>query len=170
MDRAERAPSGEVRINFLSAHIGGPITCLAVSGNTAIIKFDDQGNEDLGTTEIQVVDGQPDTFHTGLTDSPTDCSPGTPSFGGPVSGGDFTVVDAQPFPTAKGQCRDGGWQSFGSTFKNQGQCVAFVKRQSRQECIFERAAHGVAAFRAKYGQGNQKRHAMRSCVRLRVNS
>ena len=27
-------------------------------------------------------------------------------------------------PTAKEQCKDGGWATFG--FRNQGQCVAFV--------------------------------------------
>ena len=38
------------------------------------------------------------------------------------------VTDAQPFPTSKDQCKAGGWRSFGSSFKNQGQCVAFVQR------------------------------------------
>jgi hypothetical protein len=34
------------------------------------------------------------------------------------------VVDAPPFPTAKNQCKNGGWKQFG--FKNQGQCIRFV--------------------------------------------
>jgi hypothetical protein len=38
------------------------------------------------------------------------------------------VVDAQPLPTSKDQCKNGGWRGFGDTFKNQGQCVAFVER------------------------------------------
>ena len=29
-------------------------------------------------------------------------------------------------PTSKHQCKDGGWKNFGTTFKNQGQCVRFV--------------------------------------------
>ncbi len=29
-------------------------------------------------------------------------------------------------PTSKEQCKGGGWQNFGATFKNQGQCVSFV--------------------------------------------
>lgn len=29
-------------------------------------------------------------------------------------------------PTSKDQCKKGGWQDFGSMFKNQGDCVSFV--------------------------------------------
>jgi hypothetical protein len=29
-------------------------------------------------------------------------------------------------PTSKEQCKNGGWRDFGSTFKNQGDCVSFV--------------------------------------------
>jgi hypothetical protein len=29
-------------------------------------------------------------------------------------------------PTSKGQCKNGGWHKFGTTFKNQGDCVSFV--------------------------------------------
>lgn len=29
-------------------------------------------------------------------------------------------------PTSKDQCKDGGWESFGGIFKNQGDCVSFV--------------------------------------------
>ena len=31
-----------------------------------------------------------------------------------------------PLPTSKDQCKNGGWQSFGTLFKNQGDCVSFV--------------------------------------------
>lgn len=41
-----------------------------------------------------------------------------------TTGFTFTVVPA-PFPTTKGQCKDGGWQNYGM-FKNQGDCVSFV--------------------------------------------
>jgi hypothetical protein len=33
----------------------------------------------------------------------------------------------QLFPTSKDQCMNGGWRDYGSTFKNQGQCIAFVE-------------------------------------------
>ena len=29
-------------------------------------------------------------------------------------------------PTSKADCKHGGWETFGTTFKNQGQCIAFV--------------------------------------------
>lgn len=31
-----------------------------------------------------------------------------------------------PLPTSKDDCKNGGWQSFGGHFKNQGDCVSFV--------------------------------------------
>jgi hypothetical protein len=73
-----------------------------------------------------------------------------------------------PPPTSKDECKNGGWRAFG--FENQGQCVAFVRHKAREACIFERAAHGVAAFRAKYGIGPQQRLAMRHCVHRRIGS
>lgn len=32
-----------------------------------------------------------------------------------------------PTPTSAEQCKDGGWQTFGGIFKNQGDCVSFVR-------------------------------------------
>jgi hypothetical protein len=34
-------------------------------------------------------------------------------------------------PAAKDQCKNGGWRNYGTTFTNQGQCVAFVARGPR---------------------------------------
>ena len=42
-----------------------------------------------------------------------------------ISTGNLTVVDAQPFPISKDQCKNGGWRNF-PQFKNQGDCVSFV--------------------------------------------
>jgi hypothetical protein len=36
------------------------------------------------------------------------------------------LVGQPPPPISKGQCDHGGWKSFGSTFKNQGDCVSNV--------------------------------------------
>jgi hypothetical protein len=47
-------------------------------------------------------------------------------FGDPLSSGDIAVVDAQPPPTTKAQCMNGGWRQLG--FANQGQRIAFVER------------------------------------------
>ena len=34
-------------------------------------------------------------------------------------------------PESKDECKNGGWRDFGDTFKNQGQCLAFVQRGPR---------------------------------------
>jgi hypothetical protein len=120
-------PTGQVSFDvFGTLNLGGPVTCLAVSGNTATINFDDQSG--FGITTVQVVDGQPDSFDAFPQGrAPTDCSPLPPSgLGGPVSDGDIVVVDAPPLPTSKEQCKKGGWRDF-PQFKNQGQCIAFVR-------------------------------------------
>jgi hypothetical protein len=64
------------------------------------------------------------------------------------------------------QCRHGGWWLLG--FDYQGACVAYAKHRARQACTFERAAHGVEAFRVKYGIGPQHERAMWSCIHARV--
>jgi hypothetical protein len=58
-------PSGGFRLvssDFVLVLFSGPVTCLEVTGNTAVIGFDDQG----GHYAIQVVDNTPtgtaDTF------------------------------------------------------------------------------------------------------------
>jgi hypothetical protein len=38
-------------------------------------------------------------------------------------------------PTSIAQCKNGGWRNYGSMFKNQGQCVAFVERTTRHATI-----------------------------------
>ena len=38
----------------------------------------------------------------------------------------FGSTGAVQLPTSKAQCKHGGWKSFGTVFKNQGDCVAFV--------------------------------------------
>ena len=121
-------PTGEVRFEVFddSFAFAGPVTCLAVSGHTAIINFQDQISG-LGNVKVLAVDGQPDSFDLlGFGQAPTDCSPlPPPSIGGPLSGGDITITDAPPLPTSKDQCKNGGWKTYG-VFKNQGDCVSFV--------------------------------------------
>jgi hypothetical protein len=41
----------------------------------------------------------------------------------------IAVTPAPRVPTSKEQCKDGGWRNF-PQFKNQGQCIAFVNRNS----------------------------------------
>jgi hypothetical protein len=141
------------------------VTCLSVTGHTAVIGFTGTYTTYFTTGEvhptaglIRAVDGGgpasgQDTAEFASVEGaiggppipgPTTCSSypgGYPLLHGPIvnSEGDLVVTDAQA-PT--------------------------VRWQARQRCIFERVAHGVAAFRARYGTGTPKRHAMRHCVLL----
>jgi hypothetical protein len=124
-------PSGRVSFTALGrVNIGGPVTCLAVRGNSATINIQDPT---FGIFTVQVVDNQPDSFDAQLVvgRAATDCSPVSPTtVGGPVSIGDIVVVDAPPLPTTKDQCKKGGWRSYG-VFKNQGDCVSFVATKGK---------------------------------------
>jgi hypothetical protein len=120
-------PSGEVAFTaFGVLFLRGPVTCLAVDGNSATLNFQDQFGG-FGITTVHVTDDQPDFFDAIPTGrAPTDCSPLPPTpFNEPVTTGDITVVDAPPLPTSKDECKNGGWRTYG-VFKNQGDCVSFV--------------------------------------------
>jgi hypothetical protein len=118
-------PTGRVDFAGFPFHDMGPVTCLAVSGNSATLNFlDEIGIFSGKILTVEVVDNDPDAFRPlPLFRAPTDCSP--PSIDLlPLSSGDITVTDAQPLPTSTDQCKKGGYAQFG--FKNLGGCVAFV--------------------------------------------
>jgi hypothetical protein len=114
--------------------VGGPVTCLAVSGNDALIGFNDVASIfPAGPSVIHVIDNgssgsSPDEFFSDPI--PTDCGE-TPAGldGGTIQSGDIVVHDAV-VPTSRPQCLRGGWQQFvddeGQPFSNQGRCIAFV--------------------------------------------
>jgi hypothetical protein len=103
----------------------GPVTCLAVSGNVATLNFESEVL--LGEiVTLQVVDDNPDTISYVFGRAASDCSQLPANNIYPLTSGDITVVDAQPPPTTKAECMNGGWQQFG--FANQGLCIAFVER------------------------------------------
>ena len=94
-------PSGEIRwLGPSQSSDSGPITCLAVSGNTAIFNYLSSFQGANVVVTLQVVDGSPDTLSIVIAfRAPTDCSP--PGQGGVIAtyqltSGDITVVDAQP--------------------------------------------------------------------------
>jgi hypothetical protein len=169
-------PSGQVLWHSgggLAPTITGPVTCLNVTGNTAVLNFQatevDGGGSfpvGIGTLEL-VANGGPgrDTFGFSVgARSPSDCSPLTvPAFAGTFSSGGVVIFDAPPLPISKAQCKNGGWRNF-PQFKNQGQCVAFVVKQARQSCLAERAKIGLLAFRNKYGLGRYHVRALSRCV------
>ena len=164
-------PTGTVRFVSLSPpelRIEGPVTCLRVIGNRAVIGTN---TANFGTPVfIDVTDGTPDLiglfFPVGPLAAPCP-EPGIQPSPSPILSGNVAVVDAQAMPTSKDQCKNGGWRNFGA-FKNQGDCVSFVRHRARQACVFERVAHGVAAFRTKYGAGPYRLHAMRRCITQRI--
>ena len=116
-------PRGPEQIN-----LGGPVTCLDVTGHTAVFNFREQtfGLGLILTTSVTDNGGNGlDQIAGASNRSPTDCSP---LLGGvPLSSGRAVVVDAPPLPTSKEQCKNGGFAEFG--FPNQGQCIKSVKDQ-----------------------------------------
>jgi hypothetical protein len=127
-------PSGEVSFvadvvvdgNVARVRFVGPVTCLAVEGNRAVIGF---LSTLLGPMKVVVVDngstGSP-ADELGVAVLPTDCSDETGVGVSPLSFGDIVVRDAP----SKAQCQDGGWRNYtdvaGQPFKNQGDCIAFT--------------------------------------------
>jgi hypothetical protein len=112
--------------------VSGPVTCLNVTGNEAVIKIDatidlSTGQRFFQTIGIDLVDNGgfgSDLFITFFTGAPADCSGGVVS-GFPLAGR-AVVFDAKPLPTTKEQCMNGGWKQIG--FNNLGLCLAFVER------------------------------------------
>ena len=43
------------------------------------------------------------------------------------------IESVRLLPATKQQCKNGGWTSFGSSFKNQGDCVSFVATHGRNQ-------------------------------------
>jgi hypothetical protein len=77
--------------------------------------------------------------------------------------GRYAIQDCYLFgPKTKSQCKKRGWRRW--AFKRRGGCIAYVVAQARAACIAEIDA-GQAQFQAKYGQGPQRRHALRNCIR-----
>ncbi|MBN1527579.1 MAG: hypothetical protein JW895_00850 [Thermoleophilaceae bacterium] len=149
---------------------------MRVEANTAAVGFRIVESTDPSlvgwTGEWDLTDGgagQPDRYtldHLNTSGAEPDCTDFRA--GSEVRSGDIVIVDATPFPVSKGDCKNGGWRNY-PAFQTQGDCVSYVIHQARQECLFIRAAHGPAAFRAWYGTPVTHRHAMVRCVRQRSN-
>jgi hypothetical protein len=143
---AHSGPSGENPSGTVSfpevGIVDSPITCLVIRRVTffggsflqATMNF-----PALGQVTMQISDGgqsqdMPDDIVESRIVSPraaTDCSPlsfGDTNVRGRVTSGDVVFVDVPPLPISKDQCKDGGWRTFGSFFRSQGDCVAFVER------------------------------------------
>jgi hypothetical protein len=127
-------PTGTVSLDVLgSIHVEGPITCLHVDANQAVIGFTDTTGP-FDRLTVHVVDnGATGDLFGALPNTPTDCIHLPDGFGSTdqvLVSGNLTVRD-QPALTSKAQCRNRGWQQFttvdgAEAFTNQGQCTAFV--------------------------------------------
>jgi hypothetical protein len=165
-------PSGSAFWIDRSLTFGGPVTCLTVTGNRATIGFENHKDfaQDFKGGFVFVEDGGSpgpgqDSARGGIAlDAPTVCPPNTEIFTefNAVTTGDLIVTDAPP--ATYSQCRRAGWVKYG--YATHAECIASVHDWARSKCIFERVAHGIVAFRAKYGFAPDQNHAMRHCVRL----
>jgi hypothetical protein len=166
---ASSAPGGENptgHVQFTQGrfpYFGGPVTCLAVNGHVATMNLDTDGF--AGIVTLEVTDSPSGDLMRAAMDhrSPGDCTALGTAIDLRVTSGDVTVIDAQP-PSTYAQCRQAGWARYG--YASRAECINGVHQFAREKCIFERAAHGITAFRAKYGLGPDHEHAMRRCVRL----
>ena len=130
------SPAGTIETLGILLRATFPVTCLEVSGNRAVIG----GRLTSGATVVQVYlivvdepgDAQDrvlDQFFINDPAAPTTCAAFDAQAGGATppaaASGSVIVTDAQPLPTSKDQCKNGGWRSYPG-FKNQGDCVSFV--------------------------------------------
>jgi hypothetical protein len=163
-------PSGTVVFDTFFGSFGAlPVSCLTVSGKRASMVIDAPPNAGIAGFFLTVEDNGPGPQEgldwSILNSLPPDC----PIPSGAISQsetGDIVVTDSPPAPTTYAQCRLAGWVKYG--FASHAACNAHVHERARQACIFERVAHGVTAFRLKYGLGPDHTYAMRHCVRLQT--
>ena len=129
-------PTGTAAISLTSTpsvFTSGPVTCLAVDGNRAVIGIENgPGSLTAGEGTLIEVTDNPDALFFRLWFEPpntclTDPSGYTPT---PVTSGDIRITDAPPLPISKEQCKNGGWKNFPG-FKNQGDCVSFVATKGK---------------------------------------
>jgi hypothetical protein len=132
---ARSGPSGENptgQVTFRSTADGsvffsGPVTCLDVNGNFAILNVDTPQFSAVG---LEVTDSPSGDLIRGIPTGISRCSPLGTAVVFPVISGDLVVIDAPPLPSSKDQCKNGGWKRY-SVFKNQGDCVSFVATKGK---------------------------------------
>ncbi len=141
---ASSGPSGENPTGSASFHpagilpISGPVSCLNVTGNTAVITVQGPFANLPGLLgfSLRVVDNGGsglDSFQYWPADpevpDPIDCKVGSLDWFGGALIGRAVVFDAPAGPTSRRQCRHGGWVKFG--FRSKKQCFRFVRRHRR---------------------------------------
>jgi hypothetical protein len=132
---AHSGPNGENpggQVTFRDASTGaiffdGPVTCLDVSGNFALLSV---ASPQYGAVGLEVTDSPSGDLIRGIPTTTSICAPLGIAVDFPVISGDVVVVDAPRLPPSKEQCKNGGWRDFPG-FKNQGDCVSFVATRGK---------------------------------------
>jgi hypothetical protein len=148
-----QSPSGSAEWIDRTDLFGGSVTCLTVTGNRATIGF---ANQRGALTDI-VKGGFLFVEDNGMPGAGQDNVRGQLLFDAPPTVCPTNTVVYRPGP-------DGDTVTQGELTVNDA--LPLSRHRARQACIFERVAHGITVFRAKYGLGPSHDHAMRHCVRL----
>lgn len=126
-------PRGTATISLTSTPSvfnSGPVTCLAVEANRAVIGIENgPGSFTAGQGTLIEVSDDPDALFFSLVFAPPSSCPADPFEGytpDPVTTGNITIRDSTPLPTSKDQCKKDGWKTYG-VFKNQGDCVSSIR-------------------------------------------
>jgi hypothetical protein len=132
-------PQGTGSFTVLGYLISGPVSCLKVTGNVAVLEIDGPFPSLPGTLSaiVRLTDnggGGLDRFdwYPVLPEigQDLDCETGALGwFGGPLIGR-AVVIDAPSGPTSRRDCKRGGWARYG--FESKRKCIRFVKRSRRQ--------------------------------------
>jgi hypothetical protein len=132
------SPTGTVEIRtFVAGGLGTfAVSCLGVGGNraTVVVPFPPAAPPIPAAIVLLVEDNGSSGDRVDwsfVSTVPAVCPPPSTVAENLEPFGDVTVVDAQPFPTARDQCKNGGWRDFGSVFRNQGDCVSYVATRER---------------------------------------
>ena len=83
-------------------------------------------------TEVAVLEGTIDLAQASAPASGVEVAQGTTGTvagGNPPDGHKRKFPTCSPAPTSVDQCKNGGWRQFTCDFKNQGQCINFVKHE-----------------------------------------
>jgi hypothetical protein len=137
-------PTGQVTFGFNPLFevqpVSGPVTCLDVAGNTAVmtvagpftsfpgfpaftVKLVDNGGSGQDRFQYFPIPPENAQYLDCRNDPPAD-------FGGPLLGR-AEVFDSPPPPRSKRECKRGGFARFG--FRSKRECIRYVRRAHRHE-------------------------------------
>jgi hypothetical protein len=138
------SPTGTIDALFFLGNVATfQATCLQVAGGRAVVGGHAGGGVGVDVQVYLIVVDEPGDTQDRIVSSfffddplaPATCadydaqSPFEPNAG---QSGSVVVTDAQPVPTSKDQCKNGGWRDYPG-FNNQGDCVSFVATRGKNQ-------------------------------------